>query len=99
MGDESYELRRDPGAWLEGNAGAVSHVARRVARHRGLHAEASAALESGMLARLAADDYQVLRRYSGEADIETYLAVVATRVLLDQCSPRTPSNTAAADLV
>jgi hypothetical protein len=35
-------------------------------------------------ARLAEDDYEVLRRYRGEADIRTYLAVVASRLLLDQ---------------
>lgn len=78
------DVHRDPRAWLEANAGAVTHVARRVARSRGLHAEASQALESAVRARLAADDFEVLRRYRGEADIQTYLAVVASRLLLDQ---------------
>ena len=81
---DSCDRVRDPGAWLAVNAGAVIQVARRVARHRGLHPEASDALESRVLARLAQDDFQVLRRYGGGADIETYVAVVATRLLLDQ---------------
>ncbi len=78
------EVLRDPRAWLEANARAVNHVARRVARSRGLQDDASEALESAVRARLAADDYEVLRRYRGEADIQTYLAVVASRLLLDQ---------------
>ncbi|MBL8136765.1 MAG: hypothetical protein JNL48_09100 [Acidobacteria bacterium] len=81
------DVHRDPGAWLEANARAVAHVARRVAQSRGLHADASRALESAVRARLAADDYEVLRRYRGEADIRTYLAVVASRLLLDQRLP------------
>ena len=78
------EVLRDPRAWLEANACAVNHVARRVARSRGLRDDASEALESAVRARLAEDDYEVLRRYRGEADIQTYLAVVASRLLLDQ---------------
>jgi hypothetical protein len=80
------DVLRDPGAWLEANTRAVTHVARRVARSRGLPADASQALESAVRARLAEDDYEVLRRYRGEADIQTYLAVVASRLLLDQRS-------------
>ena len=78
------DVLRDPRAWLEANTRAVTHVARRVARSRGLHADASEALESAVRARLAEDDYEVLRRYRGDADIRTYLAVVASRLLLDQ---------------
>ena len=52
------EVHRDPRAWLEANAGAVTHVARRVARSRGLHAEASQALESAVRARLAAQEIE-----------------------------------------
>lgn len=80
------DVLRDPRAWLEANTRAVTHVARRVARSRGLPADASQALESAVRARLAEDDYEVLRRYRGEADIQTYLAVVASRLLLDQRS-------------
>jgi hypothetical protein len=80
------DVLRDPRAWLEANARAVTHVARRVARSRGLPADAYPALESAVRARLAADDYEVLRRYRGEAAIQTYLAVVASRLLLDQRS-------------
>lgn len=81
------DVHRDPGAWLEANTRAVNHVARRVAQSRGLHDDASRALESAVRARLAADDYELLRRYRGEADIQTYLAVVASRLLLDQRPP------------
>jgi hypothetical protein len=66
------DVTRDPRAWLEAHTRAVTHVARRVA------------LESAVRARRAEDDYEVLRRYRGEADIRTYLAVVASRLLLDQ---------------
>jgi hypothetical protein len=78
------DVTRDPRAWLEAHTRAVTHVARRVAQSRGLPADASQALESAVRARLAEDDYEVLRRYRGEADIRTYLAVVASRLLLDQ---------------
>jgi hypothetical protein len=83
-GPESCARLRYPGAWLSENAGVVRHVTRRVARHCGLPPEAAAALESGVLTKLAENDYQMLRRYGGGADIETYLAVVVTRLLLDQ---------------
>jgi DNA-directed RNA polymerase specialized sigma24 family protein len=78
------DVTRDPRAWLEAHTRAVTHVARRVAQSRGLPADASQALESAVRARLAEDDYEVLRRYRGEADIRTYLVVVASRLLLDQ---------------
>lgn len=89
---DSCDRVRDPGAWLAEHAGAVIQVARRVARHRGLQPEASDALESRVLARLAQDDYQVLRRCGGGADIETYVAVVATRLLLDQPAASTDAR-------
>lgn len=83
-GGARHEVLRDPRAWLEANTRAVTHVARSVARSRGLPADASRALESAVRARLAEDDYEVLRRYRGEADLRTYLAVVASRLLIHQ---------------
>lgn len=83
-GAEPRQVLGDPRAWLEANADAVSHVAHRVARSRGLHAQASAALGCAVLAHLAENDYRVLRRYRGEADMKTYLTVVASRVLLER---------------
>lgn len=91
---ESIEPLGDPGSWLSQNVAVVCHIARRVAEHRGLRQNASAALAAGLLARLVEDDYRVLRQYGGTATITTYLAVVTTRLLLEQrlaaASPRTP---------
>lgn len=83
-GGAPRDLVRDPRAWLEANVRAVNHVARRVAKSRGLRREASEQLETAVLARLAADDYQVLRSFRGGAHIQTYLAVVASRLLLER---------------
>lgn len=65
----------------------VSNVARLVARHRGLEPASSKALESAVFARLSEDDYSVLRSYRREACLDTYLAVVVSRVLIGLRSP------------
>ncbi len=80
----SSEVLGDPQAWLAQNAAGVCLIARRVAEQRGLRQNASAALAAGLLARLVEDDYRVLRQYGGTATITTYLAVVTTRLLLEQ---------------
>lgn len=82
----SGEIAREPGIWLWDNAEVVRHAARRVARIRGLSGDAVGALELAVIARLVEDDFRVLRCYSGTAAIDTYLAVVAARVLVDQRS-------------
>jgi hypothetical protein len=80
----SSDVVRDPETWLAQNAAVVSLVARRVASHRGLRPQASAALEADLLARLIEDDHRVLRQFGGGAAIRTYLAVVTARLLLGQ---------------
>lgn len=79
-GTDEHELPRRPEVWLEKNLGAVNDVTRRVARHRGLGPAQSQALEAAVVARLSEDDYSVLRRYRAEACLDTYLAVVVSRV-------------------
>jgi hypothetical protein len=85
-GANSSDISRTPGAWLWDNAEAVRRAASRVASGRGLSDDAAGALELAVIARLVDDDFRVLRCYSGGAAIDTYLAVVAARVLLDQRS-------------
>lgn len=84
VSDASSEVLSDPASWLSQNVAVVCQIARRVAEHRGLRQNASAALAAGLLARLVEDDYRVLRDYGGTAAITTYLAVVATRLLFEQ---------------
>lgn len=81
---ESRGVLGDPGSWLSQNVVVVCCIARRVAAHRGLRQNASAALAAGLLVRLVENDYRVLSQYGGTATITTYLAVVTTRLLLEQ---------------
>lgn len=77
-----HEIPHHPEAWLQDNLGAVTRVTRLVAEHRGLAAASVEALESAVFARLAEDDFSVLRRYRAEACLDTYLLVVVSRVLI-----------------
>lgn len=79
---DAHAIPHDPEAWLERNTGVVSSMARLVARHRGLEPASSQALESAVFARLSEDDYSVLRSYRAEVCLDTYLAVVVSRVLI-----------------
>jgi hypothetical protein len=88
---ESSEPLGDPGSWLSQNVAVVCHIARRVADHQGLRQNAYAALATTLLARLVEEDHRVLRHYRGTADLTTYLAVVATRLLLEQRAAASPS--------
>lgn len=90
----SSDVLRDPEAWLTQNVALVCHIARRVADHQGLRQNAYAALAAALLGRLVEEDHRVLRHYRGTADVTTYLAVVATRLLFEQrtaaTGPRRP---------
>jgi DNA-directed RNA polymerase specialized sigma24 family protein len=58
------------------------------ARRYGLTSEDAEDLNSFVRLRLIEDDYRVLRNYSGESTIESYLVVVVERVALDYVTHR-----------
>ena len=54
-----------------------------VARGHGLTDETVADLRQSVLTRVAADDYGLLRRFSGRSRLKTYFLVITERVYRD----------------
>ena len=73
----------DPRLWLQENIDLVRLVVARVARRHRLPVQDREELLSQLWTHLTRDDYRVLRGYRGASHVQTYIAVVAERLLLD----------------
>jgi len=86
-------LERRPGAWedfVDRFLGLVVHVVRHTAQSRSIRVAAADVddLVSDVFMAVIDDDFAVLRRFRGEANLATYLTVVARRVVVRELLKR-----------
>ena len=68
---------------FEKNLSRIQHIVRDVSRRNGLGADEAADFSSYVMLKLIENGYSRFRKYRGEASLETYLATVVLRLLLD----------------
>lgn len=86
-------LERRPGAWedfVDRFLGLVVHVVRHTAQSRSIRVAAADVddLVSDVFMAIIDDDFAVLRRFRGEANLATYLTVVARRIVVRELLKR-----------
>lgn len=80
---ETADPVHSPREWLENNLPLVRGVVANVIRRQRCGAIEGDELLSLVCARLVQDDYRALRQFRGDSSIQTYLAALTSRLLLD----------------
>jgi len=81
--------QNDPGALFLDSLPSIERIAASLCRRNGLAGDDADEFTSWLKERLIADDYAVLRKYTGKSELNTYLTFVATRLFTDYARTRT----------